>query len=463
MTTLLILAHLAVFLVTVLWDTRRGINRLRNMSIPVGVAFLYISVVQATSAADNPGRGLNASDIEVALLVSLSLYAGFYVTYRLTRGIQKKVAFADRQMNCARLNGFAWLFYCIGLVGYYLSIRAVGGLRAYLRLTEWESYLYDVSGYIYMLKFAVYAAVALWLLCLALNRLHPRTHIVLAVTMFALLFEAVQTTDRGDTIRASLPIVAWLYFLARHPGRSPVYRMWVNVITVIVCLSVAAGVLLFPEFRGMKRSLMTSEVTLTEAIERVQQKQGSSRLSEEGGGEFDSAARIIKRVRIGEIDPPGPVHIARLFWNVVPRALVPDKWEQFNAWAGIDFQEIWVGSTSYYGCTPTGWGEAYGCMGWLGALFQWCLFGFLVKKYETWFSHSKSGLMVSVISYLPLMNYVVMTFFSASMTFCTVVLPVLGVLWLCRGPRKTRQRSSRRRSGRSSAQPENVVDLPGQS
>lgn len=431
MVSILSLAHLSLFAFSLLRDRRRGLSRLRNLSIPVGIGFLYISVVQGRASAANPGRELALADVEQAMLVSLSLYAVFLLCYFLVPGVGAHSLYKDSSVDIRRLNAFGFLFYFAGLAGYFMSIRIVGGVRAYLRLEEATSYLYDASGYIYMLKFAVYAAVALWLLSFSLNGLSKWLHAILVISMGALLLEALQATDRGDTIRASLPIIVWLYFLSGKRSLRQTSKLWVYAATALILAYVVAAVLLLPEFRGNNRSFFTSDVTVAEAVSRVASNKGTSRLSEEGGGEFDSAARIIKRVDSGVIEQPGPVHIARLLWNIVPRALVPLKWDLFNHWAGPQWQEILIGASSYYGCTITGWGEAYGCLGWLGALMQWAILGLLVKKYEGLFAISKAGLMISGISYLPLINYVVMTFHAATMTLCTVVVPVLVVLALC--------------------------------
>lgn len=431
MIALLCLAHVALFVWSALAYRAKGLNKIRNLAVPVGIAFSYTSGVQAWQAAQNPGYLLKAEDIDAALWVSLTCYVAFLIVHRITPPVERQSTMADELIDPARMNWFALAFFVVGTAGYLLNMYIVGGVKAYLRLEEWSDDLFDVSGYVYMMKFVMYGAVGLWLCILALGRLSRTMHVLLVVVMTWLLFEALQVTDRGDTIRAGMLWVIWVYIAARTKKRPRTVAAWGYVVIGMLFLFMGSAVILLPAFRGTQRSLLTSEVTLSDAIKQAVENRGASRLSEKGGGEFDSAARIIKRVRIGEIQHPGPVHIARPLWNLVPRTLYPKKWEQFGRWAGKDWEEILIGSSSYYGCTITGWGEAYGCLGWAGAMGQFALMAFLTRKLETWLSRSTLGLMAACMCYLPLLNYVVMTFWAATMTLSVVVIPFLLVIRLC--------------------------------
>ena len=447
MIKLLVFAHVALFVITLF--PRRGVEKIRTLAIPVGLAFLYTSAVQGWAAAHSLGIGLDLNDVRVALWVSLLSYLAFLLAYYSAKGSDRRtqVYFSDSSMDTLRLNGFGLLFFVAGALGYYLSIQSVGGWRAYLNLEDWSANLYETSGYIYMLKYASYAAVAFWLLSLALDSLPAKLHALLILLMLWLLFEAVQSTDRGDTIRASLPIVAWVYFITRKPRHLGKFVLWGNGIILLILLSVGMTVVLLPEFRDKDRSLLRSEVTLFEAVQHSEEKKGSSRGSE-SGGEFDTGARIIKRINAGEIHPPGPVHFARWIWNLVPRALVPEKHELFAQWAGPNYEAVRYGCISYEGCSSTGWAEAYGMMGWFGALVYWLALGFGVRRFEGWIGPSMVGFVVSAICYLPLIQLVMQDFWAGAMNASIVVVPVLIIFNWCRKQITARPTSARNAQAR---------------
>jgi hypothetical protein len=426
----LMLAHIVLLILSIIMDRRTGVNRLRSLVLPVGFSFVYTSVVQAGAAVQNLGYGLNQNDIATALWASLMSYLAILLAYRYAPDNGRRSSFARRNVVPARLNSFGLFFFVAGLIGYYLSMQAVGGWRALLNMEDWTGNLYDISAYIYMLKYACYAAVALWLLSLSLRALPTWFHGLLILLMLWLLFEAVQLTDRGDTIRASLPIVAWFYIVTHRYRHRIEYRLLGNLVIASMLLFVSLAGILLPEFRDADRSMMRSDTTLAVAFERSRAKNASSRASE-GGGEFDTGARIIKRVNAGEISPPGPVHIGRLIWNIVPRALVPNKHEIYEAWAGKNYMEVRYGCISYMGCSSTGWGEAYGMMGWFGAILYWALFGFGIRRFENWIGESSLGLIVSAICYLPLIQFVIQDFWAGGMNTSIVVLPVLIMIKLC--------------------------------
>jgi len=425
----LMLAHVALLILSIIMDRRTGVNRLRSLVLPVGFSFVYTSVVQAGAAVQNLGYGLDQNNIATALWASLMSYLAVLLAYRFAPDNGRRSSFARKNIVPLRLNSFGMFFFVAGLIGYYLSMQAVGGWRALLNMEDWTGNLYDISGYIYMLRYACYAAVALWLMSLSLHVLPPLLHGLLILLMLWLLFEAVQMTDRGDTIRASLPIVAWFYIVTRRYRYRIEYRLLGNLVIASMLLFVGLAGILLPEFRDVDRSMLRSDTTLAVALERSRAKNASSRASE-GGGEFDTGARIIKRVNAGEINPPGPVHIGRLIWNIVPRALVPNKHEIYEAWAGKNYMEVRYGCISYMGCSSTGWGEAYGMMGWFGAILYWALFGFGIRRFEYWFGESAVGLIVSAICYLPLVQFVVQDFWAGGMNTSIVVLPVLVILKL---------------------------------
>ena len=64
-------------------------------------------------------------------------------------------------------------------------------------------------------------------------------------------------------------------------------------------------------------------------------------------------------------------------------------------------------------------------------MLYWLVLGGLIRKLEGAFGLSKAGLILAVVCFLPLVDYVVMTFWSASMALCTVVVPVLLLLKWC--------------------------------
>ena len=427
----LMAAHVILFVFSILMDPRKGLNKLYNLTLPFGVGFLYISVVQANMARANLGFGLTLGDIEIALVVSFMSYLLLVIGHRCCDNRAARPWFTDKGLDMVRLSRMGFLCFLAGALGYYLSIRLVGGLAAYMNLEDWTGDLYEASGYVYMLKYATFGAVGLWLVCVAFDQISKPMHGMLVLLMLLLLAEAVQLTARGNTIRICIPIIAWIYFVTSNPKHRGRYKYLGYTAIGIMVLLLAITIIILPEFRDNDRSVLTSDTTLNSALSNAKVTGGSSRGSSENGGEFDTGVRIIKRVNEGEINPPGPWHIARWLWNVVPRALVPDKHEIFLNWAGKDSFEVREGSASYQGCNQTGWGEAYGMMGWLGASIYWFALGWGIKKFEAYIGRGKLALMVTAIAFGPFMQLAAADFWAGAMNSCFFLVPVVVIYWYC--------------------------------
>lgn len=423
MSTFLMIAHVALFVVSLVVRQCSSLGYLRNLALPVGGGFIYSSIIQARAAVQNPVAGLEASDNEIALAVSLLCYGMFLAGWAYTSPAKPGLRNLRFRINHERLQWLTVVVLIAGGIAYVQIIRAVGGFWSYFGTGEVTSGYSHLSGYIYMAKHLAYGGAALLLLQTLFGPVSRLTQFILGILLAILTWEAIQTTDRGDTIRAAALIAAWTYL----SFRTQINRMeiWAKASIMFVFVAVlAATVVLLPYFRDSGRRLLKSERTLEEAVGFAIAEQGASRFSEQGG-EFESAARIIKGVNEGAISPPGPVHIARVVWNVVPRALVTEKWDLFDRWAGPEWQKILIGSSSYYGCVPTGWGESYGTMGLIGAALYWLALGYGCKKYSGWTRGSGAGLVLAAILYLPLVQLVFMAFWSGAMTFLTTGLPVV--------------------------------------
>lgn len=428
MAEILIAGHLALFLASlvVVWKSRTRL--ISCLAIAPGVGFLYTSVFQAREALQHPAPDLLIGDMADGLLVSFLSYLALLAGYWLVRPSAKKIWFKDEDINTGRINLIGLVFFAVGIIGHWMFMRAVGGFGAYFGAEEWIADPYEMSGYVYILRNGIIGAAAMWFISGALGKL-PLTYLVPFIFSLAfLLLQGILDTSRGETIRASLLIIGTIYFSSCRWGCAG--RVLAIVLMGIFAVGATLSVLLLPSFRDQGRKITMSETTIEEAVEEVQESNRA-----EKGGEFDSGVRIVKRTSSGEIGHPGPVHIARFLWNSVPRKLVPYKHEMFERWAGADYMEIRIGSTAYYGCAPSGWGEAYGCMGWFGALLYWSLFGAILKMAESRMGRSMIGLLMGAAFFLPLMQYVGIDLWVGSMGLCTTVLPVLVLLFLfCRRP-----------------------------
>jgi len=431
MIDLLMAAHVLLFVLSILMDPRKGLNKLYNLTLPLGIGFIYISVVQANMARQSLGLDLTLKDIQIALVVSFVSYLLLVIGHRCCDNRTTRPWFTDNGLDLVRLGRMGLLCFLAGALGYYISIQLVGGLAAYLNLEDWTQNLYEASGYVYMLKYATYGAVGLWLVCVAFDRISKPMHGMLILLMLLLLAEAIQLTARGNTIRIGLPIIAWIYIISRRPRYHGRYTLVGSVAIMAIFTFIAVAVVMLPEFRENDRNLLGSDTTFNDAWINVKQSGASSRGASENGGEFDTGARIVKRVNAGEINPPGPWHIARWLWNIVPRDLVPDKHEIFMDWAGKDSLEVREGSCSYQGCNQTGWGEAYGMMGWLGASIYWFALGWGIKKFEARIGRGKLALMVTVIAFGPFMQLAASDFWAGAMNSCFFLVPIVIIYWYC--------------------------------
>jgi len=455
MFTMLLIAHVLVFLLSIALDRRRGIERLRNLTIPLGVPFVYVSAIQARESRSDMAAGLSEADLVNALGVSLLSYAAVVICYWLTRSSVRRPYISARATDVRKLAIGAGTLLAIGFCGYAYIVWEVGGLNAYFGVGVMMGDGYQSSGYVYMLKFAAYGGVGLLLCYEAVCRLPGRLRVLLLLALAVLTWDAVKSGDRGDTIRAGVLWVGYIYLSSLPKSgekRLPILG-YVGIAGIVAFIGLA--VIVFPELRGA-RNILTSEVRIEEALNRSLGKGAGSRISQKNGGEFDTAARIIKSVNEGSIIPPGPVHIAHWMWNVVPRFAVPNKHEIFAEWAGKQWEAVRFGCCSYFGCSSTGSGEAYGMMGWFGLLY-WGALGVGIRRLEGAFRGSDAGFVVSLVCYLPILQLVIQDFWAGAMNASVVVVPMIGALkWAQRSPaipkrvgcRPTGRRPDRARSER---------------
>jgi len=190
-------------------------------------------------------------------------------------------------------------------------------------------------------------------------------------------------------------------------------------------VTVPIFVMALPYFRDNGRNILTSETSVVEALNKVINDGGASRFSSSGGGEFDTAVRLVSMVNEGVINPPGPIHFGHFLWGFVPRQLVPDKHILFSGWAGAEMSTI-GSAASYVGCALTGWGESIAYLGGVGGIVYWVLLGWVIARVESSFFIEKDiALILAGVSFLPLSQYVAMGFWAGSMNIVYAVLPLL--------------------------------------
>ncbi len=329
-----------------------------------------------------------------------------------------------------RLGLLAYILSIIGLFGLLHFIVLVGGLSSYAGNADWTASPYESSGYLLNLKMALFPAIALFLIVIAFRKA-SRLQIWFCFLLIAILLgDGINATDRGDTIRGAILLAAWLFLGAN--GAFPLSLTLgtrIGVASVPLVVSVAVAMML-PSFRGQGRKLGTSDATWEEAMRNFASTKGDFR-GAEAGGEFDAGARIYDWVKQGRMSQTGPVHFLRVAWNVVPRAWVPKKHEMFERFAGESYRLLRFEATSYFGCAPSGWGEAYGTMGWAGVLGYFGLLGVGSRWLENSIASLGFCIMMAALAFLPLLQLVIMDFWSGAMNFSLTTMPMLVVLRLC--------------------------------
>ena len=427
MAKFLMFSHGLLFLLCMVIAWRNKTRLLCCMAIPAGAGFLYTSVYQAKDALAIPAIDLNEHDMVCGLLVSLASYLALLVGYWMVRREGKTVWLKDSNIDIDRVNRLGLLLFGIGLVGHLIFMQTVGGFSSYFGSNDWAvDNPYEMSGYVYNLRYGILGAVVMWFISGTLRRQSVFFATLFFASLGFLIFQGVLDTSRGETVRSILLLIGYIYFASYR--WEPGVRVLAYISILLLVMVAALAVVTLPSFRDQGRKITSSETTMAEAL---QESKGHNRA--EMGGEFDSGVRIIKRINNGDIKPHGPIHIARFLWNAVPRALVPDKHEIFERWAGNDYNEMRIGSTAYYGCAPTGWGEAYGTMGVGGALIYWFLFGMALKWLEIGMGQSIAAVVITASFYLPMMQYVGIDFWVGSLGLCITTIPVVFLLvWFCR-------------------------------
>jgi hypothetical protein len=417
--------HIVIFIIGIVSDNRRGMDRLYNLTIPISIAFIYSCLVQGFGALRFLAQDLDVFDLLIAQGYALLCHACIVLAYAFTPEFRGRRLVQSRAPDRRRLATAAQLAYSVGIIGYAIVVRQEGGLWAYFGSGERTGTFFDLSGYVYTMKFSLYGGIALFIWLDTLVGRFTYVRVLIGLGMLIICWDAVQSTDRGDTIRSGLMLIGWIYVSSRPKFRHERRPLAVYGLMSAIAMAIIAGVLLLPSFRDTGRKLTTSSVKLGEALANVSSGENKGTRSVTMGGEFESGARVIKRVVNGEIRPCGPVQYARVVWTAVPAFLIDDKWEKFDSWAGPDWQEVFVGSSSYYGCVTTGWGESYGTFGFLGGLIHWLLVGILIRKFEGWIYFPKTGVILNLLCYLGFLQWIMMGTWAFGMTFGITVLPVL--------------------------------------
>ncbi len=427
MISLLLVAHFALFFVGFSFSRAQWRLRLASPLLPVGCAFLYLAVGQGADSLTRRSPDIDETDIGVALLVSLCSYAAFSLGYFLSRPRRKAPAIRNPRL----LSRYGIALIMLGLTGLVAFVASTG-ISAFLGYSPREINPYDaLSGYVYRLPDLMYAGIAVLSISYLTGELGRAGRGLLFFTVVLQVLLAIESTDRGNLMRSVLPLIV-LIAATRRPG---LFLQAARKCIPILAASMIAGVLLFPYFRDTGRHLFTSTKTISEVTETVTQSGFSSRFSNLGG-EFDTAARIVKWVNSGDVQPPGPIHIALTLWGFVPRRLVPEKHNMFADWAGPELDRI-ASAASYYGCALTGWGEAYAFLGPLGAFLYWVALGISSRLLQTNFTHPIEGPVLAAAAFVPLLQFVEMGFWAGSMNFLFVLVPAVIVLKISR-PKKYR-------------------------
>lgn len=427
---ILIMLHVVLLGVALFQRPRSGRYRVCALSLPVALGFCYLACVQGRSSALRLPADFAYETVANGLLVSFVAFAAFMLAYTLSANHKAKVMISPATTDFRRLGLFAYILSIIGLFGLFRFIGLVGGLSSYAGVADWTASPYESSGYLLNLRMALFPAIALFLILLAFRKA-SRLQTWLCLLLIAILLgDGINATDRGDTIRGAILLAAWLFLGANGAfglGLTLGARMGVAFVPLVVSIAVA---MMLPSFRGQGRKLLTSETTWEGAMSNLVSTKGDFRGAERGG-EFDSGARIYDWIQQGHMSQTGPVHFLRVAWNVLPRAWVPEKHEMFERFAGESYRSLRFEATSYFGCAPSGWGEAYGTMGWAGVLGYFGLLGVGVRWLENKVTSLSFSILLAALAFVPLLQLVVMDFWSGAMNFSLTTLPMLVVLRLC--------------------------------
>lgn len=426
---ILICLHVVLLGVAVTQRPRSGHWRICALSLPVALGFCYLACVQGRSSALRLPPDFSHETVANGLLVSFVAFASFMLGYTLSANHKAQVVISPATTDFRRLGLFAYILSIIGLFGLFSFIGLVGGLSSYAGVADWTASPYQSSGYLLNLRMALFPAIALFLILLAFRKASWLQAWFCLLLIAILLGDGINATDRGDTIRGAILLAAWLFLGANGAfrlGLTPGTRIGVALVPLVVSIAFA---MMLPSFRGQGRKLVTSETTWEEAMSSFVSTKGDFRGAERGG-EFDSGARIYDWIQKGYMSQTGPVHFLRVAWNLVPRAWVPEKHEMFERFAGESYRMLRSEATSYFGCAPSGWGEAYGTMGWAGVLGYFGLLGVGVRWLENKVTSLIFSMLLAALAFLPLLQLVVMDFWSGAMNFSLTTLPMLVVLRL---------------------------------
>jgi hypothetical protein len=443
-THFLIFLHLVLLVVAIAYSRRKGLGRLRAMNLPVALGFAYLAVIQGSGSARRLPPDFTAETVQGGLTVSLVAFLAFTIGYALRTEVRPTTPISAATTNFRRLGMIATVLSIIGLIGLASFIVIVGGLSSYAGSADWVADPYQTSGYLLNMKMALYPAVALFVILIAYNQATKFQCWYCLTIILIILADGISATDRGDSIRGAILLGAWVILgINRASGLS--LSLSTRIMTAVVPLLLTIPIaLMLPAFRGQGRKLSASETTWEEAMTGMMVSKGDFRGAERGG-EFDAGARIYDWVAKGNMEITGPVHFLRVAWNMVPRAWVPAKHEIFERFAGPSYQKLRFEATSYLGCAPNGWGEAYGTMGWFGVLGYFGLFGYGIRWAEGQITSLGMGLLMAGVWFIPLLQYVVMDFWAGTMNTLLTVVPLWTVLWACRTPKSAQSDKRKRR------------------
>jgi hypothetical protein len=315
-------------------------------------------------------------------------------------------------------------------------ILSSGVYKYYFVRNVLEAIQSTYSAYIYNLPVFLFSSLTLFVFAWVNGKISNRVKYILSLVMVLNLFEAVQLTDRSDLVRSGLILMPILLFGNARGGA--IFQNWScrSKITKFALFSffvlLPIMVVLAPQFREAgERSFFSSNVDITRALSNTVTGGGfDSRYSDDFGGEFDTAVRLVKAINSELLTPAGGTHLAFTAWGFVPRFLVPDKHLLFDQWAGESHLQI-EQCRSYPGCTLTGWGEAYAQFGAFHFVY-WTILAMIFAWLQSCFPDRIEALLVFCCCFIPFSQLIMMGFWAGFMNILYGVIPFLLVVFIYR-------------------------------
>lgn len=383
---------------------RRGIANVLDPRLVLWAAFVALYVVPPYVAGSALWRLVTRE--EYAYFLLLALCCGVLCELGVAAGLrypQKTSAMDISRAEERRARGVAVIIFLAGTAAYAYFIGASGGIAQYYS-GHGKGNFRDVSGYVYEMRYFIFAALLLFSLLYRRGALGPRHKVLLFGTAVFLAGDAWFTVQRGSWIRIGIITAAAIALSRPSPTRQGDRSLAAIVMRLFglgaICSLAILLVLLSPSLRGhtdWSRATVSNQVDtfwdLVDSGKVLRRAAGGSTLDE--GNELAVAvASVEARDRTGEWD--GGIKWLYPFLNFVPRGMWPDKpkWDDFSLSLTRTMARgsHWVPPT---GAAETGVADSYFRFVWGAPLF-WMLLGVLLGRR---FARAQGGALWAVADY----------------------------------------------------------------